>query len=372
MVQKVIATGQITITDYNDAVTVSLHMTPNRNTFQQFNPDTETYSPEWTSGSPTIITPSLFVLGGGGTDIFNTANVTNVKWYDVSNGSEVEIVANTNYEFAMNSTRKYQLKIKSNVMAGLVGKTFRCKLDYIDPDTGLSIPVMGDLPFTLTTNGSGLATAQAWLPNGQVFKNGTPASIIAQCDFWRGSVIDATGITYQWYSQDPTATTASGGDAKGGNGWRKLTNVAGLTEGVTTNSLRVFPDAVPNYEVFQCVTTDTNPANTATYNKPFRSTVTIMDYSDPIVLEISSDGGNIIRKGQTRTLNFACIVRRGKNEIDNAGTTYTYKWYKKLRAGGYDPNFGGTGISFRSGKTIQVTNTDVVGETPFDIELLEG
>ena len=372
MVQKVIATGQITITDYNDAITLNMHLTPNKTRYQQYNPDTESYSPVWDVASPVIITPSLFRLGGGGVDIFNTTNVTNVKWYDVTAGVESQIVANASYEFVMSSTRQYQLKVKANVMAGLVGKTFRCKLDYLDPDTGLSIPIIGDVDFTLTTNGSGIANALAWLPDGQVFKNDTPASIIAQCDFWRGAIIDATGITYQWYNQDPTATTTVGGDVNGGNGWRKLTNVAGVTENVTTNRMKVFPDAVPGYEVFQCVTIDTNAGNVSTYDKPYRSTVTILDYSDPINLELSSDGGNIIRKGQVRTLNVTCVVRRGKDEIDVAGTAYTYKWYKNLDAGGYDPNFGGTGINFRLGKTIQVTNTDVLGETPFDIDLLEG
>ena len=373
MAQKVISTGQITITDYNDAITLSMNLTPNKSRFQQFNPETETIVPEWSVASPLIITPTLFRLGGGGRDIFNTSNVTNVGWYDVTNGTEVAITANTNYEFVMNSTRQYQFKIKQNVQAGLIGKTFRCKLTYLDPDTNLTIPVIGDIAFTLTTNGSGIANAMAWTPDGDVFKNSEPAYLYAQCDFWRGSVVDTNGITYQWYVRDPSATTASGGDANGGNGWRKLTNVTGVTETVTTNRMKIFPSAVTNYASFQCVTIDTNPANTATYNKPFRSVCTVTDQSDPINLELSSDGGNMIRKGESRTLNLKCIVRRGKDEIDSvAPYKYTYKWFKRLLAGGYDPNFGGTGINFRTGKTIQVTNTDVVGETPFDIQLLEG
>ena len=373
MAQKVISTGQITITDYNDAITLSMNLTPNKSRYQQFNPDGETITPEWSTASPMIITPSLFRLGGAGADIFNTANVTNVGWYDVSNGTEVALVANSNYEFVMNGGRQYQLKIKQNVQAGLIGKTFRCKLTYLDQDTNLTIPVIGDIAFTLTTNGSGIANAMAWTPDGDVFKNGEPAYLYAQCDFWRGSAVDTTGITYQWYVRDPSATTASGGDANGGNGWRKLTNVTGVTETVTTNRMKIFPSAVTNYASFQCVTIDTNPANTATYNKPFRSVCTVTDQSDPINLELSSDGGNMIRKGESRTLNLKCIVRRGKDEIDSvAPYKYTYKWFKRLLAGGYDPNFGGTGINFRTGKTIQVTNTDIVGETPFDIQLLEG
>lgn len=374
MVQKIISTGQITITDYNDAITLSLHLTPSKSKFQQFNPETESITPEWSVASPMTITPTLFKLGSG-SDVFNTSAVTDVTWYDISNGTEVPIVVpNSSYSYTVVSSKNYKLNITANVQAGLIGKSYRCKLNYYDSDTKLSIPVVGDIDFTLTTNGSGIANAMAWCPDGDVFKNDAPASITVQCDFWRGSVVDTTGITYQWYAQDPNATTVSGGDVKGGNGWKKLANVTGVTEDVTSNRMKVFPSAVVNYEVFQCVTIDTNSSNVATYNKPYRSTVTITDQSDPISLELKSDGGQLIRKGESKTLNLTCVVRRGKDEIDNVEPyKYTYRWYKRINSeeNEYDPDFG-AGVNYREGKTIQVTNTDVIGETPFDIELLEG
>lgn len=57
-----IATGQITITDFNDALTLTGFINSNHPKTQQFNPDNGTYNPNWASTN-LVLTPSLYKQG---------------------------------------------------------------------------------------------------------------------------------------------------------------------------------------------------------------------------------------------------------------------------------------------------------------------
>ena len=354
-----IATGQFTIVDYNDALTLTGYISSSKAKTQMFNPDNNSYTPDWKT-SPIVLTPSLFRLGTDA-DIITSTQVLEIKWFDVTDGEAVEIADSTDY--AIGVTKPKALTIKGNILAGLPGKDYECHIKYKDPSSGLTLPYQMGISFARVVNGSGIADAICWAPEGNIFKNGNTSELTAACDFWRGSVVDTTDVSFQWYIQEPSATSDQGA----GIGWRKLTNQTNKFSGVTTTRLTVYAAAVEGFAVFKCLVTDTDSAS-PTYNQKFMDTLTIVDQSDPIQVSITSTGGNIFKNGLGQTTLSALLFQAGE-EIDKAGTTYSYKWFKYKENGQLDQNFGGTGVGYKTGKTLTVGDSDVDIKATFRVEV---
>ncbi|EOR20576.1 YkqB [Clostridium sartagoforme AAU1] len=352
-----IATGQISIIDYNDALTLTGFIGSNHPKTQMYNPDNSSYTPNW-AGANLVLTPSLYKLGTT-TDIITSTEVTSVKWFEA--GSSTAITTAGNY--ALSGTKSHILTVKANVLAGLPGKDWICEVTYKDPTTNLDLVHKMSISFSRVVNGGGIADAIAWSPDGNVFKNSSVTSLKAQCDLWRGSVIDNTNVTYQWYQQDSSVSTDQGG----GIGWRKLTETANVTTGVTTNTLTVFSGAVSSFATFKCIIKDTDSASN-TYNQTFVDTISFIDNSDPIQVSVTSTGGDVFKNGVGSTTLTAKLFQAG-NEIDSSGTKYTYKWFKYDKNGNLVSNFGGTGVNYKTGKTLAVGDADVDVKATFSVEV---
>ena len=354
-----ISTGQITIIDFNDALTLTSFISSNHPKSQIYNPDNGTYIPNWASTN-LVLTPSLFKLGTA-TDIISSAEVTKVEWLTVESGVEKALVADANH--VLSGAKNHILTIKTNDLASVNAKDWVVKITYLDPSTGLSLVVKSAVTFSKVVNGSGIADAVIQAINGNIFKNGTVASLKLKAELWRGSVVDATLVTYQWYQMDAAVTTDQGG----GIGWRKLTDVANVVTGTATDTLTVFPAAVSNYSVFKVLIKDTDTGSN-TYNTTFVDTVSVVDQSDPIQVNVVSTGGDVFKNGAGSTSLTAKLYRAG-TEIDAAGTKYTYKWYKYNKDSVLDANFGGTGVNFKTGKTLAVGDADVDVKATFVVEV---
>jgi hypothetical protein len=355
----VIATGQISIIDYNDALTLTGFISSNKPKTQQYNPDNGVYNPDWSASNLTL-TPSLFILGSSD-DIISSAQVQSITWYDAEAPS-TPLATDTNYTVPTSGLKT--LTIKKNVLAAKVAKDYICVIVYRDVTTNLDLTYKTSISFNKVVNGGGIADAVAWCPDGNIFKNDSIATIKAHCDLWRGSTIDTTLVTYQWYKQDSTVSTDQGA----GVGWRKLdgTTNYGIT-GYTTNEITVPNSAVLNIAVFKCQIKDTDPASN-TYNDYFYDTVTIVDQSDPVQVSVTSSGGDVFKNGVGSTTLTAKLFRGGE-EIDSAGTTYAYKWYKYDKDSALVANWGGAGIDYKTGKTLSVGSNDVDVKATFIVEV---
>lgn len=345
-----VATGQITIIDYNDALTLSGFITSNIVKTQMYNPDNGSYTPDWTKSPYLVLTPSLYKIGTT-SDIITSAEVTSVKWYELINGTETEITATTTRAFS--GTKNHILTIKSNELAGLAGKDYICKITYHDNSTNLDLIHKISISFSRVVNGSGIVDAIALCPNGNVFKNNEIASLTATCDLWRGSIIDTSSVSYQWYKQDASVTTDEGA----GVGWKKLTDVSDKYIGTTTRELTVYPTGITNIGVFKCEIKDTDNTS-ATYNTKFWDTVTFIDNTDPIAVSITSTGGDVFKNGVGSTVLTAKLFQSGA-EIDEDGKDYTYTWAKYLADGTLDSSYS------KTGKIISVTQADVSVKSTF-------
>lgn len=126
------AQGQFTIVDLNDAVTLTGFINSNLAKTQMYNPDNDTYTPDWSSTN-LVLTPSIYVAGTS-TDKITSTEVISVKWYEGSSTTAITSAGN----YALSGAKQHILTVKGNVMAGLPGKDFRVEIQYKDPATGLS------------------------------------------------------------------------------------------------------------------------------------------------------------------------------------------------------------------------------------------
>lgn len=352
-----LATGQFTIIDYNDALTLTGFIGSNHAKTQIYNPDNGVFTPNWASTN-LVLTPSLYKLGTT-KDIITSSEVTSVKWYEA--GSSTAITSAGNY--ALSGTKSHILTIKSNLLSSVPAKDWICEVTYRDPSTGLTLTHKMSITFNKVVNGGGIVDAIATSPNGNVFKNNDVPSLTAKVELWRGSVVDTTNVSYQWYMQDSTVSTDQGA----GIGWKKLTESAGNYTGVTSNTLTLFAAAVTNYATLKVSVKDTDSASN-TYNQVFWDTVSFIDNSDPYQIQVTSTGGDVFKNGVGSTTLTARVFQAG-TEVDTAGTKFTYKWYKYDKNGSLVANFGGTGVNYKTGKTLSVGDADVDTKATFSVEL---
>ena len=352
-----IATGQFTIVDYNDALTLTGYINSSLTKTQQYNPDNGSYSPDWATTN-LVLTPSLYKLGTTA-DIISNVAVTSVKWYD--SVAPTVVLANS-ADYVVLATQPYTLTVKTNKLAGVPAKDYLVEITYHDASTNLDLMFKTSISFSRVVNGGGIADCVVWTPLGNVFKNSSVASVKAHCDLWRGSVADITLVTYAWYQQDATVVTDQGG----GIGWKKLADVANMVTGTATNEIIIFPNQVLNYGVFKAQIKDTDPAS-PNYNSYFYDTCTIADQSDPIQITITSTGGDTFKNGVGSSTLTAKVFQAGA-EVDVAGSKYTYTW-NVFDSNGTASTFNG-GASTKTGKTVAVGDLDVSVKATFQVTIV--
>lgn len=350
------AQGQITLIDYNDALTLTGYIGSNLAKTQMFNPDNNTYSPDWTA-TKLVLTPSLYVIGTTA-DKIASAEVTSVKWYIGSSATAIT----SSGAYALSGTKSHILTVSGNVMAGLPGIDYRCVITYKDPSTGLSLTHPLTISFSRVVNGGGIVDLLVTTLQGNVFKNAEVSSLTAKAELWRGSTVDATNVAYTWAVMDSSVadTGSTGYDAAFGIGWRKLTDTPGKYTGCATNTLTLFAAAVDSYAVVKCIAKDTDPASN-TNGSSFTDVATFIDNSDPIQVVITSTGGDVFKNGQGSTTLTAVCYQAGA-EIDAAGKG-TYTWTKYDKDGAVDAAWGTNGS--KTGKTLSVGTADVETKATF-------
>jgi hypothetical protein len=132
-----------------------------------------------------------------------------------------------------------------------------------------------------------------------------------------------------------TADAASGAAVKCpgynsmlGAGWSCLTssNQRGVTAGWTTNEITITADAILNFETFKCAIKDTDTSTgNASANKVVCDIISFSDMSDPIMVDIVSQKGFVI-KNNANDVDAKAVLYRSGEELDAAGTEYAYTW----------------------------------------------
>jgi hypothetical protein len=104
---------------------------------------------------------------------------------------------------------------------------------YRSQDTPTTANFIDEQIVMVVNDGSNALYGMLKTPDGNVIKNAS-GSLTAQMSVYSG-ITDVTSSVsnFRWYLQDPSATTASGGDTDGGNGWRLETKPADPTVAAT-------------------------------------------------------------------------------------------------------------------------------------------
>lgn len=344
-----IARGQITIVDLNDAKTLNLYLGSSKPLTQIFNKENSSYTPSWSASPFLVITPELYVSG-------STTNVIgDIKGTPVwkINGSTTL----STFGATAGTAAPYALTIKNN-MTSVTQLMIECTVIYVDPITNVETPVKSVITFTKTENAGQLICAISYAPNGTIFKNGQTETLKAHCDMWRGSTIDNTKVSYQWYKLATDGT------------WSALTSSANFgCTGYTTNELTIPASAVLNFESFKCTIKDTDTAS-GTYNTSVSDIISFADLSDPYQIVIAAPAGDKIVNGIGSIPIIAEIWQNGEKIPDaTASTKFVFSWKRFDKNGTQDTAWGTSGI--KTGTTQTITKDDVTIKATFVCELSE-
>ena len=298
-----------------------------------------------------------------------------IEYYEKKESvKEIDVVVFTAPCQGMSVANHSVLNTKTNVPTANNAILWTVSGIWTDPDSGLEVPFSASINLTLVQLAKAAIIPYIYAKGGDFFRNGTPASLTINCDLYKDGALSAGSKKVKWFKADSTVTTAQDTDA--GVGWAKITATSGTTgcfansgfdTAVTTNAvLTVFPDVVVNAQTFLCVVTDNVGGTSGLKVKGY---YTLADLDDPIMVIVDSSGGTIFKNATGSSTLTARLFRQGY-EVDTAGSAYTYKW-TKWENNAMDVNFGGTGINFKSVKTLTVGGADVNSTTTFKVEVSE-
>ncbi len=335
-----VSVGQITIVDYNDALTLTMFINSNLPRTQRYSGDTGTYTPDWSSTS-LVLTPMLFKLGSA-SDIITDSAVQSVTWKRKPS-NETTFSALTSGE-SVSGAKNHILTVSANKMTGNINAIeYLCELVYHDDATGLDLTQKTSITISKVIDGNNIAVAAIHAPNGNVFKNSAPSSLTAVAELYRGATLDTTLLNYQWFKYAP-----GNPDEGAGADWDALT-------GETDDTLTITPAMVDGLQQFKVKITDNDSAS-PTYQESFFDVIAFVDLTDPIQVVIESSAGTVFKNGVGSTTLTARLFQHGA-EIDSGGTGYTYTWTITDK-NGTARTFDG-GYSSKTGKSISVSTADV-------------
>ena len=335
-----VSVGQITIMDYNDALTLTGFITSNLAKTQRYSADTGVFTPDW-SGTSLVLTPSLFILGSGADKIADSA-VQSVSWQRKPS-DQTSFAALTSGE-VVSGAKSHILTISQNKLIGSINAIeYLCTIVYLDAATGLSLTYKVSINLSKVIDGNNIAVAAISAPSGNVFKNSAPTSLSAKAELYRGATLDITLLGYQWFKYAP-----ANADEGAGADWD-------LIVGQTSATLNITPAMVAGLQQFKVKITD-NDAASPTHTDTFFDVIPFIDMTDPIQVLIESTAGTVFKNGVGSTSLAAKVYQNGA-EIDAGGATYTYTWTITDKDG-IARNFADASPS-KTGKTIPLGTSDV-------------
>lgn len=372
---EIVATGQISIVDLSDAVSLSSFITASQNTTQVYDATAQTYSPSYSSTAQVL---TLNLTKAGSTNSVLSGVTGNIKWYRYDGSNKVEITSTASSDgYYLSGTHRNVCNVKTNQNAANGGTRFECSGTYTDATTKLTIQFTASIDLNVVTLAKSPLLLNVYGGKGTMFYNNQPASLTVNADLYKGNSLSGGNKQFKFFYMDTSVVnnSSTGYDADGGVGWHLCSSsTTGQTPNVAPNTnttgqgvLTVTPSAVTNTQTFKVVCKD-NAGGTA--GTKSTGIVTLLDYTDPISITIESSGGTIFKNSIGSTILKARLFRKGE-EIDAAGTdtSITYKWYKYDQSGNIVSNFGGTNIAYKTGKSITVSASDITNTGTFRCEV---
>lgn len=325
------AVGQITIIDFNDAIALTGYITSSHSSTVKYNQDDGSYNPNFGSTNA-VLTPHVFISGGGTTDIMaDLTSVKSVTWKRQTNAMTApgELTSN---EVSSGLSNSGKLTIKANPFsASVYAVSYLCTVVYTDPVSKLDSSCTIEFSFNAVAQGQGTAYAEITSEKGYAFKNGTPTSIVLAANLYRGSTKDTSNLTYKWYKYS-------------GSTWP--TTTVG-----TSQTLTITPADVDTLALYRVTISDSVNGDSFTSDP-----CSVTDYTDPLLVTITSTGGNIFKNGSGSSTLTAVVYQNGK-EITSG---LTYSWTKLNQDGSADSTW-----TAKTTKAITIGSADVSTKATF-------
>lgn len=369
----IVSSGQITITDLSDGIQLNAFVTASGVATQTYDATAQTWLPSYAT-TPQVLTLNLTKAGSATSVIGGIAG--NISWSRTDGTTTTNITSTTNTDAQyLSGNSNSVLTTKVNVPIANSASRFTASGLWIDPITGLNVPFSATIDLLVVQLAKSAVLANVYLGNGGAFYNDMPASLTVNADLYKGGQLSSGNKQiFFGYSDSTVSTTSSAGyNSNLGLGWRLCTasttgqtpNVVAGTNTTAQGILTVMPAAVTNSQSFKAVIIDKAGGTSGT---AVSGIVTILDYTDPLTCTIDSTAGSIFKNG-SGTTTLTCRVFQSGAEIDTAGTTYTYKWSQRNQNGVLNANFGGTGIQYKTGKTISVVASDISVKAQYTCEV---
>lgn len=367
----VVSSGQITIIDLYDAPSLNSWISASQNTVQTYNNTLQTYNPNYASTNQ-VLTCNL-TKSGSSTSLLG-GNVANIKWYKTVGATKTEItsVTSTDNEYKSGTSHSV-LTVKVNASTSDNAAIYSAESVWTDPDSQLPVAFSAQIPITVVQLAKAAVIGTLYAPDGDVFRNNTPASLKLNADLYKDGALSGGSKKFKWFAADSSVSVSQ--DADGGVGWRKITATTGTTGEVansgfdvavtTQGVLTVYPNVVNSSQAYKVVITDNAGGTSGTKVTAY---ITLKDLDDPIMVVIDSTGGTVLKNGLGTTTLRARLWQNGV-EIDTvAAYAYTYTW-TRWQNNAMDANWAGAGVSTKTGKEIVITTADVDSKTMFKCEV---
>lgn len=317
----VVATGQITIVDNNDARPITSYITSSLSTYQVYSKDEDTtsYTPDWTS-TANVLTAKVFIGGASGSvDI--TASLSSKKWSKSSDATSLG--------------SGVTLNIATNLTEAVPSITYIFEGDYTDSLTGLVSHCQASIALIMVKTGTNSVYVITRGTAAIQESDGTTKNVAVICaDLMRSNGHDTSGVTYQWFeangvTQITTAQntkygllTTADAAAPTGTAANIGANLPAASAWSSYNTLVINESAITDMGTLRVVAKD-NVAST------YQAYFTIYDVSDPYQTNILSSSGEKLQNGVGST-TLTPQVYNGSTLVPSlTGWVFNWRYYNE-------------------------------------------
>lgn len=352
-----VATGQITIADQNDARPIYAYITASPSKQQVFTKDESTvlYTPSWitaNSNAGLILTVKVYA-GSVSAAVDVTGQLTNRQFATTPGGTAITgtaAVVSTNASLnalflgtgtftTVHNAGGSTLTIKDNLRDTVGSGSIFFDGDYTDPVTSLVIHVSAQIDLSVVKTGT---NAVYILTRGSTAieqaTGSTKNAIAVGADLIRAAGVDTSGVTYKWYENNgstfiwntaPFTTeyglkTTSAGTLPTASNAEIGVNLPATGAWSAHNTLVIHETAVNDMGTYKVEARD---ADTTV----FQSYFVITDVSDPYQVNILSSSGDKLQNGVGST-DLTPDVFYGANRVTPL-TGWSFTWTLYDRAG---------------------------------------
>ena len=297
-----LAYGSITIIDIGDFGELSVTPESNQPTLVIYNPDSNVYTPDWSSTPNLILTPVVYY---GGQKLLDSSTRTmptglTVTWKRQLGSSSATTITNSTANHTITTTGRLQVNANQlNTSNALL--TYIVEVAYIEPNSGVTtLTASGQISFGLVKNiqGANAVVFQLYTPNGNVVSN-NENNITVSPLLLEGSTDKTSSGTYKWYyyqngnyNTEITSTSSSSSIYKSGN------------------NLIIKPAAVDSYLSIKCEATYT--AAGASSSSTFIAYQSIYDKTDTFQVTVVSTLGDKLINSAGVGIIYTKILRNGE------------------------------------------------------------